>query len=220
MVEKPPDFSLPYKQRRSTHGFVIAVHRENFYPIDYQSQFGDVYVEGIIRKDNIPLLGLDLGYKYNISLGSISVIYNFSEGKIEGSALNRTISLQKQQLAANIALDAIFDEPYLVPYLQAGVHQFTANESDQTTTKTAVTSYAFNYKYGLQLQVDWLEALLDPTAKADRLSSSGLENMFIDIYMAGYLASDGAQDPLVLGAEGEPNLFSNREMGLGIRLEF
>ena len=219
-VEKPQDVSLPYKQRRSTHGFVFAVHRENFYPLDYQSQFGDVYVEGIIGKDTIPLVGLDIGYKYNVSIGSISAIYNFSQGSIDGSVLARTISLQRQQLAANVALDALFDEPYVVPYLQLGVHQFTASEDDGTTTQSAVTNYSFNYRYGLQFQIDWLESLIDPSAKAERLLSSGMENLFLDIYFVDHMASSGAQDPLVLGSEGEPNLVSGGEMGLGLRLEF
>ena len=217
VVEEPLDVSANYKNRRSAHGFVLAVHSENFYPIDYQSMFGDVYIEDIVGSDAIKLTGIELGYKYNISIGSVTGLYNYSQGSL-GST--RTISLSRQAVAANIALDGVLEEPWVVPYFQLGVHQFTASEDNGTTSESAVTGMSFNYRYGLQFQIDWIEALMDPSAKADRLRSSGLENTFIDVYYASHLASGAAQDPMVLGAEGEPNLVSAGEMGFGIRLEF
>ena len=217
IVEEPQDVSASYKNRRSKHGFVLAVHAENFYPLDYQSMFGDVYIEDILTSGGIKLTGLELGYKYNISIGSITGLYNYSQGS---GGDTRTISLSRQALAANVALDGILEEPWVVPYLQVGVHQFSASEDNGTTSESAVTGMSFNYRYGLQFQVDWIEALIDPSAKADRLRSSGLENTFVDVYYVDHLASGGAQDPTVLGSEGEPNLLSGGQMGIGLRLEF
>jgi hypothetical protein len=217
IVEEPQDFSASYKKRRSKHGFVLAFHSESFYPLDYQSMFGDVYIEDLVGSEALKLTGLELGYKYNISIGSITGLYNYSQGSVGDT---RTISLSRQALAANIAIDGILEEPWVVPYLQLGVHQFSASEDNGTTSESAVTSFSFNYRYGLQFQIDWLEALMDPSAKAERLKSSGLENTFIDVYYVDHLASGAAQDPTVLGSEGEPNLLSSGEMGLGLRLEF
>jgi hypothetical protein len=217
VVEEPQDFTASYKNRRSKHGFVLAFHSESFYPLDYQSMFGDVYIEDIAGSEAIKLTGLELGYKYNISIGSVAGLYNYSQGSVGNT---RTITLSRQALAANIALDGILEEPWVVPYFQFGVHQFSASEDNGTTSESAVTGVSFNYRYGLQFQIDWLEALMDSSAKADRLRSSGLENTFIDVYYVDHLPSGAAQDPTVLGSEGEPNLLSSGEMGIGLRLEF
>lgn len=217
IVEESQDVTASYKNRRSKHGFVLAFHSESFYPLDYQSMFGDVYIEDIVGSEAIKLTGLELGYKYNISIGSITGLYNYSQGSVGET---RTITLSRQALAANVALDGILEEPWVVPYLQVGVHQFSASEDNGTTSESAVTGISFNYRYGLQFQIDWLEALMDSSAKADRLKSSGLENTFIDVYYVDHLASGAAQDPTVLGSEGEPNLLSSGEMGIGLRLEF
>lgn len=217
LVEEPQDFSASYKNRRSKHGFVLAFHSESFYPLDYQSMFGDVYIEDIAGSEAIKLTGLELGYKYNISIGSVTGLYNYSQGSVGDT---RTIALSRQALAANIALDGILEEPWVVPYFQLGIHQFSASEDNGTTSESAVTGISFNYRYGLQFQVDWLEALMDPSAKADRLRSSGLENTFVDVYYVDHLPSSAAQDATVLGSEGEPNLLSSGEMGIGLRLEF
>lgn len=217
IVENPQDVTASYKNRRSKHGFVLAFHSESFYPLDYQSMFGDVYIEDIVGSEAVKLMGLELGYKYNISIGSITGLYSYSQGS---AGETRTINLSRQALAANIALDGILEEPWVVPYLQVGVHQFTASEDNGTTSESAITGMSFNYRYGLQFQVDWIEALMDPSAKADRLKSSGLENTFIDVYYVDHLPSGAAQDATVLGSEGEPNLLSSGEMGIGLRLEF
>jgi hypothetical protein len=179
--------------------------------------YGDVYIEDIAGSEAIKLTGLELGYKYNISIGSVAGLYSYSQGSVGNT---RTITLSRQALAANIALDGILEEPWVVPYFQFGVHQFSASEDNGTTSESAVTGVSFNYRYGLQFQIDWLEALMDSSAKADRLRSSGLENTFIDVYYVDHLPSGAAQDPTVLGSEGEPNLLSSGEMGIGLRLEF
>lgn len=220
IVENQKDYNQSYKARRSQHGFVLGFHSESYYPIDYQSMYGDVYIEDIVGSEAIKLMGLELGYKYNISVGSVSAIYNYSQGSIDGTVAARTISLSRQGISANVTLDGILEEPWVAPYAQVGVHQFTASEDNGTSSESAVTGMSFNYRYGLLFQVDWLEALMDPSAKAERLRSSGLENTYIDVYYVDHLASGAAQDPLVLGAEGEPNLLSSGEMGIGLKLEF
>ena len=107
-----------------------------------------------------------------------------------------------------------------MPYGQVGMHQFSVEESKTTDSASGGTALSFNYRYGLLFQIDWIENRIDNSAKGDQLRSSGLENTFIDVYFANYLASRGAVDPADASNDGDPNLFSSGEMGIGLKMEF
>lgn len=224
-LEKQEDYSLSYKKRRSQHGALFSVSMEKFYPSDFRSLYNDAYIENIIGDEKIELAGLELGYKHNIGPLSISALGAYSQGSIKGlgSESGREIKINKLGASVNMALDAVFEEPWVVPYAQAGVHQFNLSESKATTadSRSATTGFAVNYKYGLLFQLDWLENAFDKSAKNDRLQSSGLENTYIDVYITEYLASSNADDPSQPPTEGgDPNLLSSGEIGLGLKLEF
>lgn len=222
-VETQQDFTANYKERRTSHGALFSINMEKFYPIDYRSLFDDSHIEEIIGEDRFDLIGGEIGYKYNISVLSAAILASYSTGKKVGtfSGTERSISVSKQGVSANIALDGVFAEPWIVPYVQGGAHQFSVSEENPTETKSATTGISMNYRYGLLFQLDWIENGIDKSAEADRLRSSGLENTYIDIYFAEYLASADAIDPsLPFGTLGDPNMLSGGEMGIGLKLEF
>lgn len=221
-VEKQEDFTKNYKERRGPHGALFSVSTESFYPTDYRSLFNDAYIEDIIKDDKINLVALEVGYKYNMSMISTALLGQYSQGSINGAvgADPRTIKIIKQGLSANLALDGILSEPWIVPYGQVGLHQFSIEESKSTESQSSGTGLALNYRYGLLFQLDWIENRIDKSAKGDQLRSSGLENTYIDIYFANYLASGNAIDPADAASVGDPNLFSSGEMGLGLKMEF
>lgn len=226
-IEKQEDFSGSYKSRRTTHGALFSVNFEKFYPTDYRSLFNDAYIEEIIKEDRIDLIGIELGYKHNIGPISASVTGTISQGSINGAVagVQRTLKIGKQGLSANIALDGVFEEPWLVPYAQFGAHQFSISETKLSgATEESMsdsTEVSYNYKYGILFQIDWIENLIDKSSKADRLRSSGLENTFIDIYFAEHMASSNARDPSDLTSVAvDPNMFSSGELGLGLKMEF
>lgn len=226
VVEQPEDFNAPYKERRGQHAFLFGLHSENYYPFNYQSQFGNRFVEDMIGLDSIKLLGFELGYKWNVSIGSISGLFDYSMGSANGTSTNPDdrLEISRMALSANVALDGILSEPYIVPYGQVGVHQYNVTEeqavSGQIESRSGSSGPAFHYRYGLLFQVDWIEALMDPSAKIERLRSSGLENTFIDFYYSEYLPGSSAQDAENLGSEGSVNTASSSEIGLGLKLEF
>lgn len=221
-LEKQEDYSLSYKKRRGTHGVLFSVGMEKFYPIDYRSLFNDAYIEEIIQENRIDLVGIELGYKHNMSFFSISVLGGFFQGAIVGARSGeRTLSISKQGVSANVAIDGMLEEPWIAPYVQAGVHQFNVTESNAAqVSESATTGLALNYRYGLLFQLDWIENSIDKESKAERLRSSGLENTYIDVYFAGHQPSRDALDPLDLVNEGDPNMLSSGEMGLGLKMEF
>lgn len=221
-VEKQEDFAQSYKSRRSAHGALFSVNMEKFYPVDYRSQFNDSYIEDIIQENRINLVVIELGYKYNLGFAAISALGVFAQGSRDGAfgGAQRTLKISKQGLSANIAIDGVFKEPWIVPYAQVGAHQFNISEANVSTSRAATAGVALNYKYGLLFQLDWIENSIDKSGKTDRLRSSGLENTFIDLYFSEHLASGGAIDPSNPAANGDPNLRSRGEMGVGLKMEF
>lgn len=222
VVETQEDPNLSYKKRRSSHGVLFSINKENFYPVDYRSLFNDSYIEDIIGEESIALIGAELGYKHNFGILSFAALGTYSQGSIDGtfSGSPRTIQISRQGLSANVALDAIFEEPWVVPYVQAGAHQFNVMETNATDSLSATTGLSYNYRYGFLLQLDWIENSFDKGAKADRLRSSGLENTYLDFYFSEQLASGAAIDPGTLATEGDPNMFSSGEIGVGLKMEF
>jgi hypothetical protein len=223
ILEKTPDYSSAYLQRRGTHGALFSVIYEKFYPIDYRSQFDDGYIEDIIGEDRVDLIGLEIGYKYNFKLGSFAVLGNYASGAIDGQigGNERNLAFTKYGVSANYAIDALFDEPWVVPYIQAGAQQFVVAESSIAGDLEATPNVSFNYKLGLLFQLDWFENFMDDTARVERLRSSALENTFLDVYATEYLASSNALDASAqTGTEGDPNLRSSFELGIGLKLEF
>ena len=224
VVETQGDPTQSYKKRRGRHGALFSISREDFYAADYRSLFKDSYFDEIVGAEAISLVGLELGYKYNLGAMSFAGLVAYSSGSINGSFLgaDRQIQISRQGISVNAALDAFFEEPWVAPYAQAGLHLFSITETKTGTQESLSdsTGPALNYKFGLLFQLDWIENSFDKNAKTDRLRSSGLENTYIDFYYATHQASQNAIDPSTLGVEGDPNLFSSNEVGLGLKMEF
>lgn len=221
LVETPDDYTKPYKQRRGTHGALLSLFSESFDPFNYQSGYGgtDALIGDFLGSTEIRLNGIEIGYKYNISIASVAALFSYSTGNAENAG--HQLGFTKKSFSANAALDAVFDEPYVVPY-----GQFSVNLFDITEEKTGADSFSestsplVGFRYGVLFQLDWIENYLDKEAKAERLFSSGLESTYIDLYYANYLAASNAQDPSVIGSEGEGNLESSGQMGIGLKMEF
>lgn len=216
-VESPENYAQAYKQRRSKHGVLFSIGVEKFYPFDYKAIKENKFIEDLIGTDRIDLVGFEIGYKHNISIGSISALFNYAKGSKIGK---HDLDLAKQGLSANVALDALFDEPWVVPYIQMGAHQMSITDTSTKSSQSGSASLAINYRYGLLFQINWIEDSIDKTARIDALRSSGLENTYIDVYFAQYMPSGSARDPSSGALDGEPNLASSGEMGLALKLEF
>lgn len=222
VLERPRDISKNYRERRGPHGFTFGLGAERFYPSNYRSILQDAYFDDIVGDTRVNLYNASLGYKYNFSLGSIGLIGNYAFGNIQGAVANvdRTVTMSRYGLALNYSMDALFDEPWLVPFVQVGAHQFNIQEKDASQSASATTLMAFNYRAGLMFQLDWIENLFDSSARIDRLNSSGIQNTFLEIYFSEHMASSNAIDPADPSNEGDPNMYSTGEIGLGLKIEF
>ncbi len=220
-VERMKDPTLPYKLRRNPWGILFAINYEQFAPTNYQSLILNQDYETMTGNKSIPLIGAEFGVKYNFSLGSISALMGYSAGKVDTpTASVDQISASITKVGLNIALDNLFDEPYVVPYAQAGLHSIDWTEKSIVgavkSEESFVTDWNFHYKVGLSFQLNWIEKAIDSSSQEDSVRS-GLENTYLDIFYSSY--AQPSQVAAVNGAEGEADLESS-EIGAGLKLEF
>lgn len=226
IVESVQDLSEPYKVRRKDFGALFSLNYERYFPAEHVSVIQNKSYEDISGGEPIPLLGAEIGVKYNFSLGSLSVLFGYSAGnfsKEENNLDDVTLTMTKADL--NFALDNLTTEPWVVPYVQGGIHQIEWEENSYTGSanvfETLVTTPNFHYKLGVLMQLNWIENWIDPSTTYEGRRSSGLENTFFDLFYAGYSAY--AEPDKVVGAlgsdDGEANL-SSSGFGMGLKLEF
>ncbi len=222
VLESAPEYDLSYKNRRGRHGVLFSISMEKYYPLDYYSLFRDAYIENVTGENDIDLLAVEIGYKFNFALGSISVLGNIAQGTAQEkkALITRSISVRRQGLSVGLALDNIFNEPYVVPYGQVGGHQFLVDEHYGDESDAITTSISTNYKIGLLFQLDWIERAIDPTTHLRGMQSSGLQNTYLDIYMMAHQSSPDLFDPTVADSVGDPDMGNDPQYGVGLKMEF
>ena len=225
-VERMEDPNVPYKKRRSHHGFLFSIGMENLEPTEYYSIVDDEAIADTALKTNLSLISAEIGYKYNFQLGSLYATGSFGIGnsKGENATETRELDITKQSLSIGYAADALFDEPWVVPYGQVGVHQFVIDEkvtkAGAESTASMTTSPSLNYRLGLLFQLNWIENKIDPSTHAEGLHSSGLENTFLDAYLTWYEPSSNLYGPSSGSTDGDPDLRSEATFGVALKMEF
>lgn len=226
LVESKQDLSLPYKKRRKDFGVLLSFNYERYYPAEHVSIIQDKTYEEISGGEPVPMMGLELGLKYNFVLGSLAAIAGYSQGqfaKEENNLDDVNVSITKFDL--NFALDNLLSEPWVVPYAQAGIHQIEWEENSYTGADNIIeglrTKPSYHYKVGMLFQLNWIENHIDPNTNVEGLRSSGLENTFIDVFYTSYnaFAETEPVEGAATTAEGDADL-SSSEMGVGLKLEF
>lgn len=222
IIESQTDLTTSYKKRRGKHGVLFSLNYEKFYPYDYYSLFRDGYIDQIFGTSEISLMGGEVGYKYNFTLGSIYVSANYAQGKESATVekVERSLQFRKQGLSVGLALDNIMEEPWIVPYAQVGAHQFLVEETNGEESDSVTTGIAMNYRFGLLFQLNWLEQSIDPSTHTDGLRSSGLQNTYLDFYMVAHESSSELFNPNDATSTGDPDLKTELLYGLGIKMEF
>lgn len=225
-VESTQDLTTSYKERRKDFGALFSVNYEKYFPEEHISVIQNKTYEEISEGEPVPLVGVEIGVKYNFSLGSMAALFGYSRGQFANETQNLDdVNVSVTKLDLNFALDNLMSEPWIVPYVQGGIHQLEWEENSFTGTdnviETLVTKPNAHYKLGVLFQLNWIENWIDPNTTTEGLRSSGLENTYLDIFYAGYSAY-AEPDPIVgaLGSDdGEANL-SSSGLGLGLKLEF
>lgn len=205
-LELPQDNLASYKERRTRHGFVFNI---NYEPIEFKEyvSFIDNYTfKDMFGDSTLNFMALNLDYKFNFSLGALSLGALYGMGKIEGPDA-RSLDLQKYGARLKYTMDNLFKEPYVAPYAAIDFWQMSYRENSQGTEFSGTTQMSYNYTFGLLLQLNWIDWETATNATFDY----GLENTFIDLYITQYSSPQAADDP---------DLSSEFTAGAGLVLEF
>ncbi len=223
IIEKSTDLLGNYRDRRSRYGMIFAVNYEKYSPDNYLSLIQDEYFDVLTGGSSIPVIGGELGVKFNFTAGSLTGMIGYGGGTYTNTANKiEKMSIKISKVSANFALDSLMSEPWIVPYGQIGASQFDWSEESYDATnalkeESFVTDWNLNYKIGLMFQLNWIEDTIDTNTHRNGLMSSGLQNTFLDVFYTSY--SEPTEVATVAGESGDANLGSEN-FGVGLKLEF
>lgn len=214
-IEYPAEFILPYRERRPRHQLTFNVNYENYAPVAYLSPaiadpnlVSNTY-SNVYDLVDIPLVSASLGWKVNVPFLGIEIAPFYGVGSVQSkkSGESMSLSLEKYGVRVAAALETIFPEPYVVPYLATQLQMWGIEEVGSTLTYSRTTGYAVGFQAGLLLQLNWL----DSAAAARALRESGLQNTYVDLFVQQYGDTSDPEDPL---------MNSEFNWGAGLRLEY
>lgn len=201
----------PYRERRTTHGFLFSFNAENLYFQDYASIVDEKLYEELFGQEDLTLLQIQLDYKLNFILGAIVAGAGFGQGTLIDDRVGeeRSLTISKKSLRAQWLLDSLTKEPYLVPYVGVSYWQFGIEEGNRTlkTTNSYDSGNGTALTVGMLVQLNWIE----PDVAKGAYLSQGLENTYLDVFWTQYQNTDNELDPV----------FENDfNFGVGLRMEF
>ncbi|MGZ3798055.1 MAG: hypothetical protein ACXVB1_16915, partial [Pseudobdellovibrionaceae bacterium] len=190
----PVEINVPYRDRRETSGFLFSLGYENVMLDRYVSivDFTTFY-QDMFGNSEFPVYGIELSYKYNFALGALTANFGFGYGTIsdDGSGIARSLTLTKYTFSGSYIMDALFKEPYVAPYVTAGIMRIGLEETAADKTEKGNIDLLYFYQAGLLFQLNWL----DPTVSKKNLLDYGLENTYLDIFVSKYEPSSNVNDP-------------------------
>lgn len=209
-LHTPVEVEAPYRDRRNTHGFMVSLNYENVMLDRYVSVIdGTTFYQDMFGESEFPLYNLNFSYKFNFSLGSLATNFGVGYGSVEDETggIYNSLSLTKYSASASYLMDALFEEPYAVPYGTFGVMRLSLDEKNATESVTGNIDMLYFMQAGVLLQLNWLEENL----ARESLVDYGLENTYLDIFVAKYEASPDVNDP---------DTSTDYMLGVGIRMEY
>jgi hypothetical protein len=206
----PIEVDAPYKDRRTTHGFMFSLGYENVMLDRYVSILDDAtFYQDMFGESEFPVANLSLSYKYNFVLGSLMANIGVGYGQIaeDVSGVDRALTLTKQIVSATYVMDNMLEEPYVAPYVSVGFMNIQVEERATTTTEKKGLPMLMHMQAGVLLQLNWL----DESVARKSLVDSGLENTYLDLSVSKYEPSSKSTDP---------DTSTDYTYGAGIRLEY
>ena len=197
-VVYPADRLIPYRERRSTWGLTFAVQNEQMYPGSFHSQFDGFGYDKMFGSSPINITQGELGAKYNFSAGSLSAGVVAGEGSVYDTIIryqydvattgpevrpdiDSELKLTKKGLFFSYMMDALFPEPYVVPYIEGQIIQFDWKENTVGSEgKSGSTEFSTAFTLGALIQLN----ALDPMSAFEAQKSSGFENLYFDIFVS------------------------------------
>jgi hypothetical protein len=195
-VRTSVDVFLPYKQRQNDWGFLFSLGEEKALFPGYYTLVGiengdDYTFEEMFGSEGLDLLSLELGPKYNTRLGSFALLFGYgylsaasTRIRVETDprySVEAKITYSRYTATGLYYLDMLFEEPYLIPYVGAGIWQANITETSgayKNITGHYNSDVGTQFKVGALFGLDWIES---DAARINR-KKSGTQGSFLNIY--------------------------------------
>ena len=211
-VEYPPSPYISYRERRADWGWTASLRYENFQPSSFSSTVNNetsTYTD-LFGDSTIQLLGPRIGVKYNAPFGSLALEGSYETGSVTGTNSGDYVSMDVTKLGLHLGLflDALWPEPYVVPYIQGSLSQYNfqlQNTDSPDFSDSGSSGMIMGYTLGALIQLNWL----DSQGAREGLVNTGLSNAFLDLFVTQNMSPDSGTD-----------FSSDLNWGVGVKLEF
>mgnify|MGYP000629681816 CR=1 FL=1 len=193
--------------------FSFGMHKYspfNYAAILLQDQESHLF-EDVFAGQPSDLFQGDIGLKWNlgpISLG-LGGNYGMSSHSVDDPVGTFSLDIKKYGLGARIAVDNVFETPWVVPYANFNFYKMVFTESYGSDTDEYETGFGLAYSFGIMVNLNW--------ADTDTVFSSrqeiGLRNTYLDLFAMKYENTSAE-------TEGEPFTESDFNYGVGLTFEF
>lgn len=228
-VVYPSEKLAPYRERRETWSTVFSINVDQFYPDKFRSRLQQGGVEDapydtLFGSSPITLTQVQLGAKYNFGLGALGTALIVGMGTIKDQRTGRTmgtfagesheLTIFKKGATVQFAMDNLFPEPYVVPYIEGQLFKIDYRErrsapgvESDIAENSGTTDFATAVVLGALIQLNGLEKEAALMAQ----ETSGMDNIFLDIFASQYNTSSDETDP---------SFETSINYGAGLRFEF
>jgi hypothetical protein len=216
-VVYPVDRLVPYRERRTEWAATFSIQVEQIYPDKYVSQADGYSYQDFFGESTLNITQGQVGAKYNFGLGSVGASLLLGAGSVQDGRIANVIGVEgtdtelqvtKMGGSFNFTMDALFEEPYLAPYVEFQVFKIdwleTAKGFESIEGSTQVST---GLSAGVLIQLNWL----DPATAFEAQNTSGLQNTYLDIFVSQYNGSSSDSDP---------NFQTDVNYGAGLKFEF
>ncbi|MEQ1876977.1 MAG: hypothetical protein ABL958_10055 [Bdellovibrionia bacterium] len=199
----------PYRKRRTSWGSYVSVGYNGYSPKDYNPSFVLDRFDTYYGNAETPYVEFAVSPKKNFSFASFSL--DLGVGYYDNRAPDSSqLTLIPARAGIGLALDTLFDEPYVVPYGSFGVYTMLYKETFAAQSVSGNTAIGLYYCAGMRIQLDWIDSDGDLAS----YDENGMENTFVFVEARSFLLPNSS----------EPDLGSPEEqpfgIGAGFTLEF
>ncbi|MEI7972763.1 MAG: hypothetical protein WCH11_00180 [Bdellovibrio sp.] len=208
-VEPAIDYDRSYVYRRHPWGFVFSLQTESGKLSDqFISPVGSLAYTQMIDRP-LQIFEIQMSAKWNLSWVSILLGGGLGGGSQRGdkSGAMYWLELEKKSFHLLCAFDTLMSFPWVVPYAGLLWTGWDARTISSTERIVSANPYVLGNQAGLMFQINWFEERAARQAHAE----SGLENAYLDIFLAQYPGYATA---------GTPNIRFSSYYGLALRMEY
>lgn len=143
---------LDYKDRRQVWNFRFTFLGSQVELSDYT--FSSTETLSSLKSDGVSFEGL-ISLSYNIGIFSAGLDFG-----LMSASFDRDVSVVQPKASVHIIADALFRNPYAVPYFKFGASQMTFNNSSSSDLPEIKSNLATFFAIGGMFSLDWFQKQL------------------------------------------------------------